>query len=279
MTAMLSLLSALLYGAADFSGGFATRKNSVFSVMLLSQAAGLAVALVAAPIVGPGSPRAEDLAWGLLAGLTGSVGLAALYRGLALHRAAIVSPVSALLGAIVPASFGAILGEKPSELALVGAMLCLPAIFLLSYEKGGTRDRPELRASFLYGLVAGLGFGAFFIAISRTSPGSGLWPLLASRAASMAATAAIVALGRKGFSVARADRPVALFAGTADMGANICFLLASRSGLLILVTLIASLFPAPTVILARVFQGQRISGQRAAGIALALAGAALIGLR
>jgi len=95
----------------------------------------------------------------------------------------------------------------------------------------------------------------------------------------MAATAAIVVLGKRRLSVARADRPIALFAGMADMGANVCFLLASRSGLLVLVTLIASLFPAPTVILARVLQGQRISGPLAAGIALALAGVALIGLR
>jgi drug/metabolite transporter (DMT)-like permease len=279
MTAILSLLSALLYGAADFSGGLATRKNSVFSVMLLSQTAGILVALIAAPIVGPNMPKAADLAWGLLAGFTGSVGLAALYRGLALHKAAIVSPISALVGAIVPAAFGAALGERPSKLAWIGVALCLPAIFLLSYERGETRDKAELKSSFLYGLVAGLGFGSFFIAISRTAPASGLWPLLASRIASIAATAAIVFLGHKPIAIARPDRPIALFAGMADMGANVCFLLASRSGLLILVTLITSLFPAPTVVLARIFQAQAISLPRAAGIALALAGVALIGLR
>ncbi|MGA2546476.1 MAG: EamA family transporter [Rectinemataceae bacterium] len=280
MTAVLALLSALLYGTADFSGGYATRKNSVFSVMLLSQTAGILVALIAAPIVGPNRPSVADLAWGLLAGFTGSVGLAALYRGLAQHKAAIVSPVSALVGAIVPAVFGALLGERPSTLALAGAALCIPAIFLLSYEKGETKDREKIRASFLHGLVAGLGFGSFFIAVSRTSPGSGLWPLIASRTASIAATAVVAFLiGRKPFAVARRDRPTALFAGIADMGANLCFLLASRSGLLIIVTLIASLFPAPTVVLARIFQGQRISPPRAAGIALALAGVALIGLR
>jgi drug/metabolite transporter (DMT)-like permease len=279
MTALLSLLSAILYGVADFSGGHATRRNSVFAVMVLSQLTGLALALVAAPLVGPNAPRMTDFAWGLAAGFLGSMGLAALYRGLAEHRAAIVSPLSALVGALVPAAFGAALGERPSALALAGAALCLPAIFLLSYERGETRDRAELRSSLLYGLVAGLGFGCFFIAISRTAPGSGLWPLLASRAASIATTLAIIAIGKKALSVRRDDRPVALFAGLADMGANIFFLLASRSGLLILVTLITSIFPAPTVILARVFHGQRISLPRAAGIALALAGVALMGMR
>jgi drug/metabolite transporter (DMT)-like permease len=279
MTALLSLLSALLYGVADFSGGFASRKNSVFSVMVLSQAAGLLVALVAAPLLGPNLPRATDLLWGLAGGFSGVLGLGALYRGLAEHRAAIVSPVAALVGAIVPAAFGALLGEKPSTLALIGASLCLPAILLLSYERGEDRDRAKLRQSFLHGLVAGLGFGCFFIAISRSSSGSGLWPLLAARLASISATMVVAALSRKRLVVARGDRPITLFAGAADMGANILFLLASRTGLLIIVTLITSLFPAPTVILARIFQGQRISPARAAGIGLALAGVALIGLR
>ena len=280
MTAVLALLSALLYGSADFSGGHASRRNSVFAVMLVSQAAGILVALVAAPLVGPNAPARRDIAWGLLAGITGWMGLAALYSGLAKHKAAIVSPVSALVGAIVPAVFGAAIGERPSELALIGAALCLPAIFLLSYERGETRDKLELRSSFLFGTVAGLGFGSFFIAISRTGAGSGLWPLLASRAASLTATACVVFLGRKRFAgVRRKDLPASLFAGVADMGANVCFLLASRSGLLMLVTLITSLFPAPTVLLARIFHGQKVSGPRAAGMALALAGVALIGLR
>jgi drug/metabolite transporter (DMT)-like permease len=279
MTALLSLLSALLYGSADFAGGLASRRNSVFSVMLLSQAAGLVAAFVVAPLLGSRAPGLADLGWGFLAGLTGSVGLAFLYRGLAEHQAAIVSPLSALGGAILPAAFGAALGERPSALALIGAGLCLPAILLLSYERSEAKNRPELRASIAHGLAAGAGFGCFFIFISRSSPLSGLWPLVASRGASMAATGLLIAVGRKGLAVRGRDRPIALLAGAADMGANICFLLASRSGLLILVTLITSLFPAPTVILARVFQGQRISAPRAAGMAFALAGVALIGLR
>jgi drug/metabolite transporter (DMT)-like permease len=279
MTILLSLISALLYGVADFSGGSATRKNSVFSVMLLTQAAGLLVAGIAAPLVGPNSPRISDIAWGLGAGILGFSGVAALYAGLAKHKAAIVSPFSALVGAILPAAFGALLGERPSGFALAGAALCVPAILLLAYEKGETADRAELKASFLYGAVAGLGFGGFFIAISRTSPGSGIWPLLGSRGATLVMVAAILLLGRRGWSVARPDIRTAIFAGAADMAANVFFLLATRTGLLMIVTLVTSLYPAPTVILARVFHGQRISIPRAAGIAFALAGVALIGMR
>ncbi len=280
MTILLSLISALLYGVADFSGGSATRKNSVFSVMLLTQSAGLLVVGLAAPLTGPNSPSAADLAWGTLAGVLGFSGVAALYAGLAKHTAAIVSPLSALVGAVLPAAFGALfLGERPSGFALAGAALCLPAILCLAYEKGETADRAKLKASFLYGLVAGLGFGGFFVAISRTSPGSGLWPLAGARGATLAMVGAILLFRRRGFAVARPDVRTALFAGAADMAANVFFLLATRTGLLIIATLVTSLYPAPTVILARVFHGQRISVPRAAGIAFALAGVALIGLR
>jgi drug/metabolite transporter (DMT)-like permease len=279
MTVILSLLSALLYGVADFSGGSATRRNSVFAVMVLTQTAGLLVALIAAPLIGPDGPRAADIAWGVGAGIMGFAGVAALYGGLAKYTAAIVSPVSALVGAILPVAFGALLGERPARLALVGAALCVPAILLLAYERGETKDKAKLRSSFLYGAIAGLGFGGFFIAISRSSPGSGIWPLLGSRAATLVMVSSIVLFSRKRFSVARRDIPAAVFAGAADMAANIFFLLATRTGLLIIVTLVTSLYPAPTVVLARVFQGQRISAPRAAGIGLALAGVALIGLR
>jgi drug/metabolite transporter (DMT)-like permease len=279
MPIILSLVSALLYGVADFAGGHASRKNSVFAVMVLSQAVGIVVALACAPIVGPNAPRLDDMAWGAAGGVSGCLGIMALYRGLALHTAAIVSPLSALVGAILPAAFGLLIGERPSGLALVGAALCLPAILLLAYEKGESKDRAKMRSSFLYGLVAGIGFGGFFIAVSRSSSASGLWPLVFSRAASLSIVAAIAIFGRRGFTVSRADRPIAAFAGAADMLANVCFLLASRGSLLFLVTLITSLYPAPTVLLARIFHGQRISFPRAAGIAFALAGVALMGIK
>jgi drug/metabolite transporter (DMT)-like permease len=279
MTLLLALVSALLYGVADFSGGSATRRNRVFSVMLLTQSAGALVALVASPLIGPSAPRAADVAWGAAAGALGFAGVAALYAGLAKHTAAIVSPLSALIGAILPAAFGALIGERPSGLALIGIALCVPAIALLAYEKGETSDRAKLRASFLYGFVAGLGFGGFFVLISRTSPASGIWPLLGSRATTLLIVTAILALGKNRFSIARPSVAVALFAGAADMLANVFFLLATRTGLLIIATLVTSLYPAPTVILARIFQGQKISLPRAAGIAFALGGVALIGLR
>jgi drug/metabolite transporter (DMT)-like permease len=279
MTLLLSLVSALLYGLADFAGGSATRRNRILPVMLLTQSAGVLVGLVASPLIGHSTPSLGDLAWGAAGGAIGFCGVAALYAGLAKHRAAIVSPLSALIGAVLPALFGAATGERPSTLALVGAALCVPAILLLAHEKGGEADRAERSASFLYGLVAGLGFGGFFILVSRSSAASGIWPLLSARATTLVAVCLIVAFGKGRVSVSRGSVFVAIFAGAADMLANVFFLLASRTGLLMIVTIVTSLYPAPTVLLARVFQGQRISPARAGGIAFALAGVALIGLR
>jgi drug/metabolite transporter (DMT)-like permease len=279
VTIILASLSALLYGLADFSGGWATRRNAVFSVMLVSQAAGLAVALAAAPLVGPNAPTIADFAWGLAAGLSGAAGISFLYRGLAAHEAAVVSPLSALVGAVVPAAFGLALGESPSTLGKAGALLCLPAIVLLSWESGARGPRGAARASLLHGLGAGLGFGGFFILVSRSSSGSGLWPLVAARVGSLSAIAIMIASRRERPSVGRADWPIALFAGAADMAANVLFLLATRSGLLVLTTVVTSLYPAPTVLLAVAVGGQRLTVPKAAGIAVAIAGVALIGLR
>jgi drug/metabolite transporter (DMT)-like permease len=247
--------------------------------MLLSQAAGLAVALASAPLVGPNAPTIADFAWGLAAGLSGAVGITFLYRGLASHEAAIVSPLSALVGAVVPAAFGLALGESPSTLGKIGALLCLPAIVLLSWEGGSGGARGRARASLFHGVAAGLGFGGFFILVSRSSAGSGLWPLVAARVGSLSAIAMMVASRREKVSIGRADRPVALFAGAADMAANLLFLLATRSGLLVLATVVTSLYPAPTVLLSAALGGQRLTVAKATGIAVAIAGVALIGLR
>jgi drug/metabolite transporter (DMT)-like permease len=279
MTVLLASLSALLYGLADFSGGWATRRNAVFSVMLLSQGAGLAVALASAPLVGPNAPAMADFGWGLAAGLSGAVGISFLYRGLAAHEAAIVSPLSALIGAVVPAAFGLALGESPSTLGKIGALLCLPAILLLTWEGGSGGAKGKSRDSLFHGVAAGLGFGGFFILVSRSGPGSGLWPLVAARVGSLSAIAIMVASRRESVSVGRADRPVALFAGAADMAANVLFLLATRSGLLVLATVVTSLYPAPTVLLSMAIGGQRLTAAKAIGIAAAIAGVALIGLR
>ena len=282
MTAILSLLSALLYG----SGRLLRRPRDEEELRLLGHAPlpgrrASSSPSSSRPLVGPNAPTAGRLRLGLprrAHGLRRARGPLSRPRRCTGPRSCRPYRPSSAPSSPPPSAPSSASGPRPRPSSARSS--AFPPSSSSPTRRARARDSAELRASFLYGLVAGLGFGCFFIAISRTSPGSGLWPLLASRAASMAATAAFVLAGGSGSRVARPDRPTALFAGVADMGANVCFLLASRSGLLILVTLIdAPSSPRPPCCSPRIFQGQRISGPRAAGIALALAGVALIGLR
>ncbi|HWQ09045.1 MAG TPA: EamA family transporter, partial [Holophaga sp.] len=163
MALILAGLSALFYGVADFSGGLAAARSRLLSVLILSQAMGLTVAVAGLAFLGHDLPPVRDLGWGLLAGITGALGLFMLYGGLARSLVAVVSPLSALVGAVIPVLFAVCMGERPTPNALAGCLLCLPAILLLSWERGGgPQDRRLVRSAVAYGGLAGLGFGMFF---------------------------------------------------------------------------------------------------------------------
>jgi drug/metabolite transporter (DMT)-like permease len=278
MSLFWAFLSALLYGSADFAGGYACRRNSILSVLAVSQIAGLVLAFFAALALGQGLPDPRALGYGAAGGLSGVLGLFMLYRGIAKTLVAVVSPASALVGALIPMLFGAAMGERPSGLALAGSLLCVPAVLLLSWEKGEHANPALARSALFHGILAGLGFGGFFIAVSRTGSDSGLWPLIGSRSTSILIILCAVLLRRKKVQVEKGSMNIVLAAGILDMGANIAFLLASRTGLLMLASALTSLFPAPTVILARIFMKERLRLPRILGLALAITGMALIAM-
>jgi drug/metabolite transporter (DMT)-like permease len=280
MSAFLSAISALLYGTGDFLGGFASRRERLLPVMILSQAAGLLVAIAFLPVFGFAFPGSRVLAMGALSGLAGALGLALLYRGLGHSLVAIVSPTSALVAALLPLAFGAATGERPSVLSLAGAAACLPAILLLSLggEKRGPGGANARIRALLIGAGAGFGFGLFFILLAGSGDSGGIWPLIAARFSSIGIFLGIAAMRRENLRIGKNSLAFTLAAGVLDMGANIAFLAASRLGLLMLASAVTSLYPAPTVILARVFMGQKLGPARAAGLALAIAGCALIAI-
>ncbi len=279
MSVLLAALSALCYGAADFSGGFAARRSPLVPVLVTSQTAGALLALAFVLASREATPAGRDLAWGAAAGVAGAAGLAFLYRGIAGGLVAIVSPTAALVGAAIPVAFGILSGERPSQWAIAGSAICLPAILLLTWERGGVADRAALRSALAHALLSGTFIGLFFIALARSSPGSGLWPVLVARGASITLLVVAAFLSRQRLVVSRAGALPTLVAGVTDMAANVLFLLATREGLLSLAVVVASLYPAPTVLLARVFFREHIPPVRALGLALAVAGIALIGLR
>ncbi len=281
MSLALAALSALLFGAADFTGGVASRRNPVPAVLVLSQTLGFLGILAAAPLIGPNDPSMQDLLQGAAAGLSGAIGLSALYRGLAKTLVAVVSPAAALVGAAIPVLFGLLSGEQPGPLGWIGIAVALPAILLLTWEpseagEAGDASRRRVRSALLYGMTAGTGFGFFFVLISLPAPAAGLWPLVAARVASVLAIFLFALLTGRSLRVGAEGRWAAPLAGILDMAANVAFILALRGGLLVLTAVITSLYPAPTVLLARVFFRERLGLVRWAGLVLAVAGVALM---
>jgi drug/metabolite transporter (DMT)-like permease len=265
-TVGLGLASAASWGAADFSGGLATRRSSVFGVTIVAQAAGVVLLVVLAFALAEPAPSRAAVGWSSLAGLVGSVGIAALYRALAVGQMGIAAPVTAVLSAGLPVLFHAYVTGLPSTAQAAGFGMALIGVWLLS-RPDRVKERPP---GFGLALVSGLGFGGFLILIAQASPSAVLWPLAVSKAASLM-TLLLVA-----FSTRRAERvpagllPLILLAGVLDVGGNAFFMLAAHLGRLDVAAVLSSLYPASTVLLAGVLLGERVSRTQAAGIALAL---------
>jgi drug/metabolite transporter (DMT)-like permease len=277
MEIVLGLGAALTYGAADFVGGFVTRRAHVLAVVLGSQLVGaVALAAVMPALVGePATGRA--LAWGAASGLAGAIGVVFLYRGLAGGRMSVVAPVTAVVAATLPVIFGLVVGERPPGVALAGVAVALVAIGLIS--RPGPSDRRDAAGSDSgvgLALVAGVGFAAFFILLERAGPAAGLWPLVGARASSILLTGALALLTSAPLrSATGMARPIAVV-GLLDAAANVLYLLATQRGLLSLVAVLTSMYPATTVLLARFLLGERLTRLRAAGLGVAATAVALM---
>ncbi len=266
----LALLAALCWGIGSYVGGRATRRAAAPAVT----AWGSVVAVTAmVPIsIASGSPEEplRALGWGVVAGCLGAIGAMSLYQGLATARAAVVAPLAGVLGASVPVVIGTLQGERPAALAWLGVALALPAIWLLSTQ--GRAFGPGAR----YGVMAGISFGLQFVVLSWTPEGSALWPIAASHAGAIVLMGAILRARDLGWRLPPSTRRPAVGAGALNVAAVSFFLLAARSGLVSLSSVIASLYPAPTVVLAVLLDGEEVRRHHVMGGALALTAIALI---
>jgi uncharacterized membrane protein len=275
VTIVLALASALVYGTADFLGGLASRRVAAVVVTFVSQGAGLATLLLVLPFVHGQGITQSDLAWGAAGGMAGAVALVCFYWALAAGTMSVVAPLTAVVSAVVPVVTGLALGERPSVWALVGVVLALPAIALISRESAETHRRVTRRV-LVAALAAGAGFGFFFVALARTSGDTGVWPLVSARAASISLLAVVLAVSRRLPTMAPEARPGILTAGVLDTTANALYLAAASRGLLSLVAVIAALYPASTVVLARVVLGERVERWQLGGFALAALAVGLV---
>ncbi len=290
MAPVLALLSAVAYGAADFLGGMAARKATAVAAVVVSQTAGLILLLLALPLLPETIVNSIDIAWGAVAGLAGGSGVALLYRALALGPMSVVAPLTAVFAAAVPVFTGLALGERLSMVTTLGIALAAIAIVLIGQEQGprstvhGPRStahglRPDVlpsARSIIFSVLAGLLVGVFFISLERTSAASGLWPLVPARVVAISLFTASALAGGRPVLVPWSVAGVAVGAGALDMLANALFLIAVQQGPLSVVATLASLYPASTIILARIVLGERWSRLQAAGIATAVAATAMI---
>jgi drug/metabolite transporter (DMT)-like permease len=274
MAVLLAACSSVLFGAADFMGGVAARRAPAVSIVFASHLAGLAVVGLAIPLFG-GEAAPGDLLWGAAAGVSGAWALVIFYHGLATTRVAVIAPVAAVVGTLLPVLFGVAIGERPAPADWAGVAVAFPAFVLLG-ATGDEADRAVIRRGALLGILVGVGFGLFSILLSRTDPGSGMWPLAPARVASLAAVAVGVPFLRAPLLPAKGILPFAALVGVVDMSANVLFLLAVRRGLLSLVAVVIALYPAVTVIGARLVFRERIHRLQIAGLALAAVSVALI---
>lgn len=277
MAVLLALCSAATYGVGDFMGGMATKRASATAVLFWSHLVGVLLLLAVVAVDG-GELTAHDVGLGALGGVAGALGVGMLYRALSIGPMSVVAPITALLAAAVPVVAGFLQGERPDAAAIVGMVVALVAIVLVSAEGGGTLRPSDLRGVTL-ALAAGTGFGLFFVALSYTDDSSGMWPLVGARTTSVTAVGALVLLGRVDAVVERGrTRLLTVGAGALDVTANVFYLLAIREGLLSVVSVLTSLYPVSTVVLARVVLKERFAAIQRVGMAVAIPAAILISM-
>lgn len=282
MIYLLALGSALLYGAADFTGGLATRRAGTIPVVILSQASGLVLLALILPLLPDVSPSRVDLLWGAAAGLTGGIGVALLYRALAIGIMAVVAPTTAVCAVAIPVVVSVLLGERPVPLAVAGIGLGIASIVLVSQHRPAEQAGPSQaspvthRSGVGIALAAGVLIGFFFLTLAQTSSDAGMWPILVARAVSVTLFGSVAIAGRISIRMPARMAGLTIVCGVIDMLANALYLVAAREGPLSIVVTLSSLYPASTVLLARMVLGERLSLLQVFGVACALVAVVLI---
>jgi drug/metabolite transporter (DMT)-like permease len=277
-TILLATTAAFFFGCSDFLGGLASRRDSALAVTANAHVVGLLIAGVAV-LLFPAPYTTSDLLWGAALGIAGGIGVTALYAGLACGRMCVVAPITAALSGSLPAAYDLLRGTVVRPLSLVGLALALVAVVIVS-ATGHPDDRAQmpLKAVAL-SVVAGVGFAFAITFLSFAGKGSGLVPLLAARFVSVPVLLAITFARRGRVTLARPARASACGAGALDMASNMVLLAAVRIGPLAVASVLGSLYPVVTILLARAVLHERMHWTQRAGVALALVAVVLTALR
>jgi len=267
------LSSAIIWGAGDFSGGWASRRNSVLTVILFSQVIGALMLVTFGFLFSEPVPATSALVWGGVAGICGVLGLTAFYKGLSSGRMGVVAPLSAVLTGMLPVCFAFFTEGIPRLTQISGFAVALLAVWFLSAPESNSRiKKEELGLS----MVAGLGFGLFFVCIGHVSNQGIFWPLVAARTASTSMMAIVLFMKKTRFVPPGNQIPCIALTGILDAAGNAFFALAAQTGRLDVSAILASLYPATTVLLAWFLLKERLKGQQWMGVGAAVVALVLI---
>ncbi|MCP9963244.1 EamA family transporter [Streptomyces somaliensis] len=273
---LLALGSSLAYGCADFLGGLGARRAHVLRTVMIAAPASLAVELALWPLLGA-SFDTGALAWGAASGVASAAAFALLYRTLAIGPMNVLSPVTALVSAVLPVAVGLLQGERLTAAGLVGLPLALAAVVLVSAGHGAGAARPS-RTALLLAFGAGTAIALQLVFLHQAPSDSGVAPLIVGRAVSSAVTLVAAGAMHRRLGPERPAYAVSAAAGALDSVANLLFLLAVRSGDLAVVAVITALYPAGTVLLARAVLAERVHRGQLAGLGAAAVAVSLLAL-
>ncbi|MCW2792678.1 MAG: protein of unknown function transrane [Nocardioides sp.] len=277
MAILLALLAAASYGLSDFVGGVSSKRTSPWAVALTAQLAGAALVLLLTVFV-DGSPTRADLLWSVVAGLGNGFGTAFLYRGLASGRMGVVAPVSGVGAALVPVAVGVLTGERPEVLVWLGILVALPGIWMVSREpsSGGAPGAGGLGSGLTDGILAGLGFGTLFAALAQIPEEAGFLPLALNQVVAGLAIVAVATALRSAWVPRERAALGGAVSGALGALATGSFLVATHSGYLTVTAVIASLYPAFTIMLAASVLREHVHRAQALGLGLCAVAIALV---
>lgn len=274
LVVFFGLMAAASWGAGDFSGGFASKKANVYGVVLITQTVGVFLLAASAYLIAEEMPPTGGMIWGVVAGIFISIGLLALYHGLSQGKMGFVAPVSAVVAASVPVIFSAFYEGLPEYYQMLGFAFALAAVWLIA--GGGEGNDKIERSDLLLPLIAGMGFGLFFISIDRVSDTAVLWPLTAARIAAVVMLLGFIAFKGSVSVPSKSVLPIIIVAGIFDTGGNTFFALASQAGRLDIASITSSLYPAGTVLLAWLILKEKMTPKQWIGVLAALIAVILI---
>jgi drug/metabolite transporter (DMT)-like permease len=267
-------VAAATWGSGDFAGGLLSRRSPLLAVVLVSQLVGTVISLAVAFLRGETMPLPSDIPWSVFGGLTGGIGIVALYRGLAVGRMGVVAPVTGVIAAVIPVGVGIAIEGLPTPFVAIGIGLAILAVVLVSRVDDGRSGPSGLGLA----LVAGIAIGAFGVTVNQISEGHVFGPLTLIRVTEALLIVAIAVGARQPLRPDRRLLPALAGVGVLDMAGNAAFILAVQAGSLAIAAVLSSLYPVTTVLLATVVLHERVTRSHAVGIGLAIAAIACIGI-